>query len=246
MNFILQADNVCLYEKSSIRHASMLAPAGAFAIHSAYLRDIELGRVSLSRFSVPVGTVEFCRSWMRACSVVEPDPLDYPTYLWSYLGREVHLYDSYTQAPDGFWVKPVRTKVWEAHIKGASNDQLPLEIDFNAPVWASNPVSILAEWHAYILRGTLRGLGRYDDSDYEIDLSANHDLLETLHGMISAYEASGEAPAAYALDVALTRDSRLILIEVTDAWAIGYYRGSCKPLDYANMLAARWHQIISI
>jgi len=63
--------------------------------------------------------------------------------------------------------------------------------------------------------------------------------------MIAVFDASGEVPAAYALDVALTTYRHLVLMEVTDAWAMGFYRGSCKPLSYARMLTARWNEIAS-
>lgn len=246
-NFILQKDDVCRFEKSAIRHVSMLAPAGMIEIRFASLSDIESGHIQPSRAFVPVGTVEFCKAWIRACGIHEPDPIDYPECLRSYLGRSVVLCANYDRAPVGHWVKPVQTKAWEAHIKSASRALTPSAsgIDFDAPVWASDPLVLLGEWRAYVSHGLLHGMGRYDDSNDEVDEYTHPAFTETLPEMIVAFEASGQAPAAYALDVALTQDHRLVLIEVTDAWALGFYRGSCKPLAYAHMLAARWHQIAS-
>lgn len=223
----------------------MLAPAGMVEIRFASLKDIETGRTQPSRAFVPVGTVEFCRAWMHACGIDEPAPLDYPACLRHYLGRSVRRHSNYAEAPVGHWVKPLRTKAWNAHVKSALRAMTPFGIDLDAPVWSSPPISILAEWRAYVTHGVLHGIGRYDDLESEIDEEHQPALAETLPEMIAVLEASGEAPAAYALDVALTLDRRLVLMEATDAWAIGYYRGSCKPLAYARMLAARWQQIAS-
>jgi len=71
-SFIFQTDDVCLVEKSIVRHASMLAPAGMVEIRGASLSDIEAGRTPPSRDFVPVGTVEFCRAWMHACEIGQP------------------------------------------------------------------------------------------------------------------------------------------------------------------------------
>lgn len=244
-SFIFQSDDVCHVEKSIVRHASMLAPAGMVEIRGASLTDIKTGKTLPSPATVPVGTVEFCRAWMQACGVGEPAPMDYPECLLSYLGRPVRFHIRYAEAPVGHWVKPVRTKAWDAHIKSALRALTPFSVDLDAPAWSSPPIPILAEWRAYVSHGVLHGLGRYDDRESEIDEAHQPGLTETLPEMIAVFDASGDAPVAYALDVALLLDRRLVLMEVTDAWAIGFYRGSCKPLAYARMLAARWQQIAS-
>jgi hypothetical protein len=35
------------------------------------------------------------------------------------------------------------------------------------------------------------------------------------------------------------------LVEVNDAWALGFYKGTLSDKDYIEMLYARWQQLIS-
>lgn len=228
--FLFQADPVTLIEKRTIRHASMLAPEGSIEIVSATLDGID--DAPANRYAIPVGTVEFCRAWMERSGIREPDPLDFPVSLHSFLGRNVERLENYVAAPMGAWVKPVRTKAWDAHVKAG---EAPPE----GGVWASDPLQLIAEWRVYVLNGRVIGLGRYDDGEDD-DLEF---CQQTLAGMLAAFSGSGEAPRAYALDVALTHDMSTVLIEVTDAWAIGYYKGSCSPTHYAELLASRWREI---
>lgn len=230
ITFLFQADPVTLVEKRTIRHASMLAPEGSIEIVSSTLDGID--DAPANRHAVPVGTVEFCRAWMERGGIREPDPLDFPVSLRRFLGRNVERLENYAAAPLGAWVKPVRTKAWDAHVKAAGT---PPE----GEVWASGPLRLIAEWRVYVLNGRALGLGRYDDGEDD-DLEF---CQQTLADMLSAFSGSGEAPRAYALDIALTHDSKTVLIEATDAWAIGYYKGSCSPTHYAELLASRWREI---
>ena len=57
--------------------------------------------------------------------------------------------------------------------------------------------------------------------------------------MIDEY---AEAPAAYALDVGLTKDGKTVIVEVNDGYSLGGY--GLDPLLYAKLLSARWAQIV--
>ena len=57
--------------------------------------------------------------------------------------------------------------------------------------------------------------------------------------MIFDYEG---APAAYALDVGVTPDGGVILVEVNDAFALGNY--ALSSLTYAEMIIARWNELV--
>lgn len=242
-SFILQCDPVSLVEKSTVRHACALADdlridaehasqRGAMFIGA--LSGVAFGHFGSARDLCPVGTVEFCRAWMHATGVIEPRPIDYPVSLWPSLGRSLCCVP-FEHAPDGAWIKPVRTKAWEAHIKQPGE---------TAPgpgkVWASPVLAdIVAEWRVYVADGKIAGHGRYDDGDDDALVYSAADV----EAWVRAYQDSGEDPAGYALDVALLKDGRTVLVEVTDGWAIGYYKGTCSPVAYARLLAARWAQI---
>lgn len=231
---MLQKDPVTEMEKRAVRHAAMLADAGAITLRGARLDEI--GETEPMPEAIPVGTVEFCRAWMARCGIQEPEPLDFPEPLRRFLGRKVERFEAYEQAPEGLWVKPVRTKAWDARVKG-SEDPLAADIP-EGPVWASEPIGLVAEWRVYVLEGREVGFGRYDDGEAEAEF-----CRKALGEMLEAFSESGLAPRAYALDLALGSDGKTRLMEATDAWAIGHYKGSCSPAAYAEMLAARWEEI---
>ncbi len=237
--FILQFDrDVCLKERRAVEHACMIRNdmqiAGRQNIDD--LRRIPFGALAEQRMACPVGTVEFCLAWMHAVGIPEPEPVDYPDILRDALGRDVRRMP-FSEVAAGMWVKPIRTKAWDAHIK-RSDDELPGD----ELVWASEAISRehwLAEWRVYVVSGVWIGAGRYDDGLCE-DVRLNTEVVQS---WIERFEASGQAPVGYALDVALLSDGRTILVEVTDGWALGYYRGDCAPAHYATLLSERWREI---
>lgn len=243
--FIFQTDPFCVVEKSTVRHACAVGD-DLQALRFVQLSEALLGcsfgeykddRGKDDRSVCPVGTVEFCRAWMHACGVIEPEPIDYPHALWQALGRPVRRM-RFESADVGAWIKPTRTKDWAAHIKQPGEQPSGPGL-----VWASPAIhehDWFAEWRIYVLRGKIVGHGRYDDGDDE-DAAFDAALVQT---WVDAYTASGQAPAGYALDVASMMDGRTMLVEVTDGWALGYYKGSCSAVDYARLLAARWAEIV--
>jgi hypothetical protein len=62
--------------------------------------------------------------------------------------------------------------------------------------------------------------------------------------MVIAAHASGQMPVSYSLDVGVMEDGRTALVECNDGWALGYYKGDLRPLDYFKMLDARWQELI--
>lgn len=236
--FVFQSGDFCVIEKRVVQTATMLSDD----LHIAGRQDLEdlqnmpPGALRDQRHLCPVGTVEFCRAWMRAVGVTEPQPIDYPDCLMPALHRVVRR-TTFGQAAIGSWVKPQRTKAWEPHLKQDESEHAADEPVWEAPV--IHEQDWLAEWRVYVLGGEIVGEGRYDDNAGD-DLAFDRPSVQE---WVKRFEQSGDAPAAYALDVALWPKSRTVLVEVTDAWAMGYYRGTCRPLDYARMLAARWAQM---
>jgi hypothetical protein len=173
---------------------------------------------------------------MRATGVAEPYPVDYPEPLRLALGRHF-MQVPFAQALVGSWIKPVRTKAWEPYVLSAGENRTRDEV-----VWEFAPIpreQWIAEWRVYVVDGQIIGHGRYDDGPTE---DAQFDD-EAVASWVNTYTASGHAPAGYALDVARLSDGRTILVEATDGWAIGFYKGSCGPVQYAELLAARWAEI---
>ncbi|EQD58749.1 hypothetical protein B1A_10672, partial [mine drainage metagenome] len=195
----------------------------------------------------PVGSVEFCRAWMRAVGISEPGPMDYPAALRDRLGRAVGWWPRYGYVPDGLWVKPVETKAWPAHIKrarwgevttgcGVTAEQIERTDAGEQGVWSSPHIDLCAEYRVYVVESVVVGVARYDDDEGE-DGAFEHGGagVTFVARAVHDHAVSGAAPAAYALDVASLREGGLILMEATDAWAIGYYKGTCSQADYARL-----------
>ncbi len=244
-DLLLQRDDVCPAEKAAAIKAWALWSGRPPNRRTATLADVVQGVFIQAPGehppAVPIGTVEFCRAWMRSCGLHEPAPLDFPDALREFLGRRVQRLACYALAPDGAWVKPVRTKAWAAHRKGI--DPTPEDLDPTGEVWASQPLQLQAEWRVYVLDTQVVGVGRYDDGEDALDARQNQ--AQVWAQQLARFWAAREVtPAAYALDVACTQDGRWVLVEVTDAWAMGYYRGSCTEQNYLRMLLRRWEDLV--
>ena len=238
--FIKQADpGVCQLELAAVLHASMLDDGIDCSVRTtlADLAECPSGSRSADRAKCPVGTVEFCRAWMRAAGVSEPQPLDYPSSLRPYLERDVRRLTRCGDARPGDWIKPVTTKAWAA--ERVSPAGLSPGLRARGPAWSSKHLDILAEWRVYVLDGGILAASRYDDGPNEM-LEFDDALIAQ---MVADFGASGEAPTAYALDVARLTNGRTALVEVNDAWALGLYRG-LRPRDYADMLWSRWSELL--
>ncbi len=244
MNFVFQRETCSTSEKAAVRAGlSLMDGVAPLTLAPSLFELIALppgtlqvdGRASIA--PCPVGTVEFCRAWRHGLSIPEPAPLDYPPCLRAFLGREVRQHADCSGIPVGQWIKPVRTKAWQA--QRVAPGAIPPS---GGPVWSSEHLTLRGEFRVYVLADRVVGAGRYDDgADDGLAFDAS-----VVDQMIATYRAASEAPAAYALDVAVLADGRTILIEVTDAWAIGYYRGSLAPRNYVRMLWARWREIAGV
>lgn len=194
----------------------------------------DLARIK-NRALIPVGTVEFCSSWMALVGVPTPDPVDYPESLSEFFGRQIRFYETYADVPDGKFVKPFKTKAWESHVKrhGAF---------FSGPVWSCDRLGkIIAEWRVYVLGGAIVGVGRYDELDGEHVFDMKY--AETV---VSRYIASGHAQVSFGVDIGLIDDGSFVVIEVNDAWALGLYKCDVFPIEscaYRDMLARRWKEL---
>lgn len=53
-----------------------------------------------------------------------------------------------------------------------------------------------------------------------------------------------DSPSAYTLDVGLSYENTLDLVEVNDAWATGRYSWGISSDDYIKWLYTRWKEIV--
>ena len=197
--------------------------------------------------TVPVGSVEFVRAlaarWGAEEDLLAVTLSNYPEALHGFLARKPVLttWGTARSSLQPLFVKPGSSrdlKVFTGQVF-APADFARHRYPDDMPVWVCEPLPPLRSEHrVYILRGDILGMGRYDDSEDEAALPD----MTAINAMVTALGPS--APAGYALDVAVC-NGRTILIEATDGWAIGYYRGTCPAAEYTTLLTARWHEIMA-
>lgn len=229
MRFLLQRANAGSPEIFAILE-------GLWSISWCDIKDIELG-LSPSH-SIPVGSVEYVTAYANRVGIHLPRAISYPYSLIPYMIAEP-MQRFYCDVPDGFFVKPAyEVKKFTGGIKG----QLTEYVSPDARVWCLPATKFGAEWRIYVCRGEIVGHARYDQHE---DESLDFDI-SIVQQMVRDFEASGEAPAGYSIDVGLAPRGGTLLVEVNDGWALGYYPwGSCSRRKYAELLIARWAELSS-
>ena len=187
--------------------------------------------------ATPLGSVEYCQRIMELNGIQFPPHISYPEVLRDALKRALEKMP-YHEAPTTYFVKPAeQVKAFTGTVKGElvlAEEEIPQDM----PVFCSPYVDFVAEWRVYVLAGEILGFSRYDPNDgtYRLDIEFTKMLVE-LYG--------GEAPIGYAIDVGLMSDGRYALVEVNDAWALGFYPWGTMKFDrYLDLIARRWEQIV--
>ena len=178
-----------------------------------------------------IGSVEYLREWFKENKIKEPVISDYPRELEPWRNRIIKkkLLKDLTEEDKFF--KPVQTKLFEANTIPDNADPMTL-------VWVSEYVDWIAEFRVYVIDGCIVGIAQYGDED-DLDYQP---YTDTIKEMIASYSSS---PVAYAMDIGITKDGRVDLVEINDAWATGRYQWGIGSEDYIMWLWTRWKQIKS-
>jgi hypothetical protein len=227
----------------------------------ALIEDIEVlgaGLEGIDRYAaqlaggtcVPIGTVEFVRRAMGIAGISEPANLSYPQSLEAHLHRRIERISAGVVM--GRWfVKPAVTKAFTGFVFDTFADPADLDaharaqceaflaLDPDAPVWVGEVVSWASEVRYYVLDGRIVGEGRYDDGPEDALLPGRSFVCE----MVRRFCASPEAPVAFAIDAGVLDCGTTALVEVNDAWALGFYSGTLNPREHVRMLWRRWQQL---
>lgn len=214
---------------------------------AAYERLADMNLVDRRLNLVPVGSVEFTREYARCSNLELPDSLFYPEETHKYFYRKVRE-TTFEKADEGSFVKPSRkVKGFAAGVKGS----LQIEVNPSEPVWESEVVPFESEFRFYIQdtipKTQILGWARYDGLKV-INPEPDLGMVEEI---ASVYRELRPGPNAYSIDIGWRPDlQRYCLVEVNDAWSLGYYDNqdmqSNPPTrqQYADMLVSRWTQIV--
>jgi hypothetical protein len=200
---------------------------------------------------VPVGSVEFVKSYSQHVNLVLPEDFSYgyEGRLDKYLMRSVRR-GTYGEATLDEFVKPISIKLFTGNIKGNLDLDTSRLIFDDTPVWISPAVPFGSEFRFYIqdiIRGTkIQGWSRYDDKQV-INPLPDFDLVNDI---IEDLDSIG-APGAYTIDIGWRPDlNQYCLVELNDAWSLGFYENNDPQSNpptrqqYADMLVFRWTQIL--
>ena len=203
----------------------------------------DLPNLPLTKQTIVCGWVRTVQNAFTLLGVEIPPPLDYPTSLDPYLGRElrkttladVHSQWSNSDNPNPVFIKPVRHKQFTGHtIERFSHLAETTDFPKETEIWESTTVDFRSEWRCFVHHGSLVGIKHYVGDPWL--LPDKKVVIE----MIKAYE---DAPVAYALDVGVTPSSTL-LVEVNDFFSTGNY--GLSNITYCEMVEDRWKEIVGI
>lgn len=209
----------------------------------------DVARLIAAGVAAPVGSVEFVRAAMAAAGIQEPEPMSYPVELLRFCGREIKQRRA-GEVIGTCFVKPVRTKLFSGFVFDTMTDPDSLTphdreqydafmaLEPSEPVWISEVVRFQSEWRYYVDAGKVLGKARYDA---EGDAGAPEPDEGTVAKIISSLPF--DHPCA--VDVGVLGDGSTALVEVNDAWAIGFYQDAMPAKDYMAYLVKRWESIRS-
>ena len=232
---LLQTQYAQSPEALAVRTAALMAANGMPVFSSADPGE----RAS----DLPVGSVAYVLSGLRNRRMAQPPVLNYPQALRSHLQRDIWPSILGKEIGGAAWVKTAGHD--KPFMPGVGSRPELLAFDPQTPVFASEPVRWLCEWRCYVAGGRLLWRERYDPDGAD---DAPEPSPPVIDAMIAAYQASGEAPAGYALDVGVLSDGRTALVEVNDGYAIGFY-GKVTPARagaYLRLLVARYEQLLGL
>ena len=209
--------------------------------------ELTNGDLELSKDSPVNAGIEVMQLVFKQLGMDLPPALDYPESIKHHLGRKMErkVFGD-IRAMENFdtpvFAKSVAHKVFNGHLfqgKRADNLIQFVHIKDQEPVWVCEPVKFISEWRVYVLRGEVVGIGHYGFGDQLVFPDRNE-----IYAMIKDYE---NPPASYGLDVGISQgewNRDTLLVEVNDSLSLGNY--GCRPKPYAQMIEARWNELMGV
>lgn len=196
----------------------------------------ELGTASLE--DIIIGYVNTVNHYMYDHGIKLPN-LDYPDSISEYLGRKIWMSTlSRVNMNPELWpvfIKPVENKQFTGVVVRSPKDLIgcgKAYIVGDSQVYCSEVVDFITEWRVFVRYGRIVGVSQYSgDWRKSIDAALVENCIKDYH----------DAPAGYSADFGLTRDGRLLLIEINDGYSLGSY--GLYYADYTKLLLARWSEL---
>lgn len=195
-----------------------------------------LSNIKRETDDIVVGGVGVVRDALSSLGRDVPE-ICYPEELRHFLGRRVwrSTINAVNTRVDEWpiFVKPVQSKLFTGRLVASTKDLVGCGTSgMNAEVFCSEPVSLVAEWRCFVMRGQILDVRPYR-GNWRVSFDAS-----VVESAVAAYLS---APAGYGMDFGVTDDGRTLLIEVNDGYALGSY--GLEYHAYARLLSARWAEM---
>jgi len=214
------------------------------------LKEAEIGDIANIEHPenyIPVGTVEFVSEYLQTFFPWAKDtlrPLNVPECLFPFAGRVIENICSREDFSERF------KQLDSIYVKSLDK----IKDDFNGPKYArtgtisdwyeskdfvrcqvSEMIDIASEWRVIVFNGEIQHVGNYSG-----DCLVFPDG-ETIRNLVKAY---GEAaPKAWTLDVAVTTDSKTVVLECHRFFSCGLY-GFSDLRRIPKMYSQTWYEMI--
>ena len=205
----------------------------------------------VNREDIVLDYIDQCNSIFSKFGI-EPSIPDYPKVMDKFLGRKIckdtinSISRSEAKWSAGYFVKPVRSKVFTGKIISSISDLVGCgNYSEDYDVLVSEPLDICAEWRCFILYDEI-----VDVRPYGLLLDRNrksykyHYDFKVLDSMLEAFISWEERPMACSLDICVTKDGQTLLVEINDAYSLGCY--GLASVFYAKLISARWSQLLGV
>ncbi len=178
---------------------------------------------------------------MRGPTPIAPKPIDYPSSLNKYLGRDItsstlqKLHSKKTKTTYPVFIKPKNEyKLFEGQVvtNPKEVDSIIQRVGKDKEIWLSKKVNFQTEYRVFVFNGEIKHISHYSGNPY-LCLKAGE-----VSEIVDIYV---DSPCAYALDLGIV-GHRVCLVEVNDFFYIGPY--TLPSTTYAEMLSARWREIV--
>jgi len=181
---------------------------------------------------------------LRRLGVEPPPPDDYPRPLHPWLRRRVwtstvgavvrRLQEG---SAEPFFIKPTATlKRFPGRVVQTWNDlQLLANAADSTKVLCSDAVEWRTEHRVFVTRGQIVGMRQYlGDPSLSVDDAV-------VRAAVAAFQASGAAPAGYAIDFGVLASGETALVEVNEGYGLGAY--GLADAAYTDLIIARWSEL---
>lgn len=197
---------------------------------------------------IVIGGILVVREAFDTIGVPTPPNVDFPDCLKEFLGRkaweatlkEVRKYVQISEETPSrlpVFIKPKDSqKLFSGHWVTCFADLIKTSsVDSSTPLLVQEIVEFESEWRVYVVKGKIYRCCHYkgDPLLFPDDWAVKR--------MVALFQESGEAPAAYGIDVGVV-NGQTLLVEVNDGYALGNY--GLSSIEYARLLTTRWNELV--